>query len=95
MSTFVLVHFPTAYSKPVGVWWWNTSLSAPQSYYEPGAENYHDMVVSLLGVGKSEQQWEQNAQKLSDRTPYSDAFQADNISVSPQTYLRALTKAKK
>lgn len=94
-NTFVLLHYPTAYSAPVGVWWWNPVTNTPKAYYMPGAENYQAGVVDLLGSAKSEVLWDQWCQKLADRTPYSHAFSADNINVSPMAYLRSMRHAPK
>lgn len=92
MKQFVCVHYPTAYSKPVGIWWWDPGQGAPTSYYLPGAESYHASAVGVLGSAKDETQWNSWAARMADRTPVSSSFSVDEIDISPITYLKALVK---
>lgn len=89
-NTYVIVHYPTAYTKPVGIWWWNDIQNCPNSFYMPGTEKYKNSVMDLLGSARDSSHWELFTQKLADATPVADSFQADNIDVSPKIYLKSL-----
>lgn len=88
----VALHYPTAYSKPIGIWWWDPIANAPTSYYVPGAENYHDSAVDILGSAESELQWNGWAQRMADRIPVNSAFSVDDIDIPPKTYLNAMRR---
>lgn len=89
-ETLVVLHYPTVYSAPVGVWYWDKVKNCPASFYLPGNENAYSAVVGLLGSAPSEQLWDGFVYRLADRTPNADAFSADTINVSPRAYLKAV-----
>lgn len=91
---FVVLHYPTNYSKPVGVWWWDGAREVPTSYYVPGAENFYAGAVDLLGSARNEAHWDGFAQKLADRTPWGSSFEVDDIQGDPKKYLDTLRKVK-
>jgi hypothetical protein len=91
---YVVLHYPTAYSKPVGIWWWDGAREVPTSYYLPGCENYYANSVDVLGSARDEAHWDAFSQKLADRTPWGAAYETDDINVDPQRYLRLLQKTK-
>lgn len=89
-----LLHFRSAYGKPVGIWWWDGARNCPTSFYLPGDQNYYARAVDTVGSAPDQEHWNQIAQKIASRTPYTDSYETADVEGDPKLYLRALQKVK-
>ena len=94
MSQLVLLHYPQAYSQPVGVWYWDSEGDMPANYYVPGSEMYEVSASGILGTAKNETQWNNWITRLADRTPYPDGYEVDEINTAPKKFLELTRKSK-
>lgn len=89
---FAVTHQASAYGKPVGIWWWDSARECPTSFYLPGNENFQARAVDSLGGARDKSHWQQVAQKLADRTPYSDNYEPADVQGDPRKFLREVSR---
>lgn len=91
------LQFPTVFSPPVGIWWFDPADEVMRSYYLPGNEPFEVLGRASMGGVQSAPQWEYWAQRMADRTPQTIAWETIDVSdqSSPQEVLALMVKRDK
>lgn len=89
---FAVTHQASAYGKPLGIWWWDGVRNCPTSFYLPAGKNFYARAVGTLGGAHDQTHWQQIAQKLADRTPYSDNYEVVDVQGDPRKFLKEVAR---
>lgn len=82
----VCLHFPSIYSKPIGIWFWDEKLGSPNAYYLSDSFSKY-MEVAYLFKSLNKKQWDKWLTRLSERTPVDFNFEVVDIYVEPKQFL--------